>query len=493
MNESSKPTSVVSQALVVLTGALVAYVAWASLPWPLVHDAPIMHYVAWRIADGAVPYRDLFDMNFPGVYLIHLAVVTVMGTGDFGWRLFDLAWLAATCLVIARLARPWGRAAATGGALLFALYHLAGGPWQAGQRDFLLCVFLLLGALGVARWADGAGARDLAWAGLALGAGVTIKPHAVLLAAGLAGFVAVRGRQRGASVRGLVTFVAAAAVAPAGVVAWIGLAGGLGAWRQIVFGYVLPLYSHLAGPDAWRIYRPEAWGPIALVLVVTVVWAVRSGRVGPDHVVALIGVGYGVVHYVIQGKGWEYHLYPLAAFASVLAFSAVEPALRLRRHAFAVALAAGLAAVVVLLGLKAHEAAGDGAQWWWDKERLVRLLVSDLEAALHPHDTVQVLDTSEGGIHALLRLGVVEPTRFLYDFHFYHDVSAPEIQRLRAELVRGMDARAPRFVVLLDRGWPSGGPDRVADFPELSQRLATTYRVVARRPGYQIFARRTDS
>ena len=46
--------------------------------WPLVHDAPIMHYVAWRIAEGAVPYRDLFDMNFPGVYLLHLLVVTTL-------------------------------------------------------------------------------------------------------------------------------------------------------------------------------------------------------------------------------------------------------------------------------------------------------------------------------------------------------------------------------------------------------------------------------
>jgi hypothetical protein len=49
----------------VATLALV--LAWRSRSWPLVHDAPIMHYIAWRIADGAVPYRDLFDMNQPGV------------------------------------------------------------------------------------------------------------------------------------------------------------------------------------------------------------------------------------------------------------------------------------------------------------------------------------------------------------------------------------------------------------------------------------------
>ena len=58
------PFSVV---LVVALIGLTARLLWLSRHWPLVHDAPIMHYLAWRISEGAVPYRDLFDMNFPGV------------------------------------------------------------------------------------------------------------------------------------------------------------------------------------------------------------------------------------------------------------------------------------------------------------------------------------------------------------------------------------------------------------------------------------------
>ena len=53
------------------SGALAAYLAWRSLGWPLIHDAPLMHYIAWVIAEGGIPYRDVFDMNLPGVYLIH--------------------------------------------------------------------------------------------------------------------------------------------------------------------------------------------------------------------------------------------------------------------------------------------------------------------------------------------------------------------------------------------------------------------------------------
>ena len=163
---------------------LLAYLVWASRAWPLIHDAPLMHYIAWRSAEGAVPYRDLFDMNFPGIYLLHMVALGLFGAGDGGWRAFDLGWLVLTALAAAWLARPWGRLAAAGAALFVVVYHLAGGAWQAGQRDFLLCPFLLLGALGVARWAERPpGRSSLAWAGLALGAGITVKPHAGLLAA----------------------------------------------------------------------------------------------------------------------------------------------------------------------------------------------------------------------------------------------------------------------------------------------------------------------
>jgi len=101
------------QALVVLALAvLVGALAWRSRGWPLIHDAPLMYYIAWRIGEGAVPYRDLFDMNFPGVYLLHLAALRLFGAGDAGWRVFDLAWLAATSLAAAALAARWGRFAA---------------------------------------------------------------------------------------------------------------------------------------------------------------------------------------------------------------------------------------------------------------------------------------------------------------------------------------------------------------------------------------------
>src|SRR6185503_7005295 len=120
---SSRPTSGSLRLISAASALLLAYLAWASRGWPLIHDAPLMHYIAWLIGQGAVPYRDAFDMNLPGVYLLHLAVLRVGGADDLSWRLFDLGWLALTCGVLVVYCRlvghrggraPVGRARARG-------------------------------------------------------------------------------------------------------------------------------------------------------------------------------------------------------------------------------------------------------------------------------------------------------------------------------------------------------------------------------------------
>jgi hypothetical protein len=470
-------------------GALAtARLLWWSMTWPLVHDAPLMHYVAWRILQGDVPYRDLFDMNFPGVYVVHLFVVGVLGTGDLAWRVFDLAWLGAACVAAAVFAARWGRLAAGTAGVLLALYHLSCGAWQAGQRDFLLCPLLLAGALGVARWIETGRSRALLLGGLALGASATIKPHAIVLAGTLGVVVAVAAwRARRSISAALVLFVAGCTLAPLATLGWLALAGALPAWRAIVFDYLLPLYSRLGRDVAWNVYRPEVFLPVGAGAVLSVVGALGGGRFGPRHVVAALGVVYGAVHFVGQGKGWEYHLHPLAAFGVVMLSAEIEPALRRLRRPVAVPLLLSVVLAGVLFTQRATAVSPAG--WERDKADGARRLAAELAPMLGPGETVQVLDTTAGGIHALLRLGARQPTRFLYDFHFFHDPGHPTIRALRAELIQQLDARPPALYVVFERGWPTGGYERVDTFPELAARLAE-YDLVQVGSEYRIHAQR---
>src|SRR5262249_35515531 len=254
--------------------------------------------------------------------VVHMLALRLFGWSDAGWRAFDLTWLGLTALAAAALAARWGRLAAAGAGLFFAVYHLAAGAWQTGQRDFLLCAFLLLGALGVARWAERpAKPASLAWGGLALGAGITVKPHAGLLAAALLVLVAVVARGAG---RPVAPFTVALVVPALAVVAWLAAAGALAAWYEIVVGYLVPLYSRLGRPAHWSFYRWHVWIPIAAGAALSLGSALASRRFGARHAVVALGLGYGVAHFFVQDKGWEYHLYPLAAFAGVALFAEIE-------------------------------------------------------------------------------------------------------------------------------------------------------------------------
>ena len=165
-----------------LTGlaGVTAFLAWRSLGWPLIHDAPIFHYAAWLESQGAVPYRDVFDMNFPGAHLLHRLVLALFGAGDWGFRGFDLLWLTLTAALILGYCGKFGVRSAGAAALLFAIYHLAGGAWRAGQRDFLLCALLLAGLWGVAQaWGSG-NLSALVAGGVSFGAAALVKPQALL-------------------------------------------------------------------------------------------------------------------------------------------------------------------------------------------------------------------------------------------------------------------------------------------------------------------------
>jgi Dolichyl-phosphate-mannose-protein mannosyltransferase len=481
---------------------LLAYLVWASRSWPLIHDAPLMHYIAWLIDQGGVPYRDVFDMNLPGAYLLHLAVLRIAGPGDIAWRLFDLAWLAATCnLLVAychRISHGWAPAAA---ALLFALYHLSGGDWHAGQRDFLLCFFLLLGAWGVARGTEQAASGALVWGGLALGAAMTIKPHAALYWLFCAA-IAARDRSWAVSpwrAAGLV--IAAGLVVPGAVFGWLAWRGGLGPFVDIFGGYVVPLYSRVGWMSPWQaiVWHPYGRPVIALLALLVVLALLAPTSQEPARKgLALVGVLYGLIHFVVQGKGWEYQLYPLILFCCALAPAAVvswrhiglSRALDLFGARRPIALAAW-ALLVIVLGVKGVEASDAG--WIAEKARRVAAITRDLQPITPPGATVQVMDTTSGGIHSLLRLHLRQPTRFIYDFCFFHDVGDPRIEALRAEFMSGLEAGRPAAVVVLEESWPDPGYGRLDTFPRLREYLERAYAPPLEGAGYRIYAKRSDS
>ena len=481
-------------ALVLALAALVGWLVWVSLGWPLFFDAPLMHYVAWRIQDGAVPYRDVFDMNFPGVYLLHMAVLTVLGPGSAAWRAVDLALSAAIAALLFRLARPFGARAAATGALLFTAYHLSGGPGQEGQRDLFVFCFLLGATLGVARAieADQRGSGPAFAAGLCLGIGVTIKPVAAVYALFMLGALAVAARRRARPWLGRVTALCGGAALPVvAITAWLVEKEALSAFLELVFSFVLPLYSRIGRHSVWRTLSPLHYAYLALVTALalgSIATAWRRGALGPRMALLGVGLAYGVLNYVAQGKGWSYHLIPWVGFACPLAASRLESASPRAR----VALVAGVAALSAATLAKGVEVVRAFAPQPGKATR-IEGLVAALRPCAERGPTIQVFDTTAGGIHALLRLHIRQPTRFIYDFQFFFEPENPYVQKLRAEFMRDLRTNPPECVVVFEEAWPTGDYHRLESFAEFGNWLAEDYVLDLEQDGYRVYAQRDHS
>jgi len=484
-----------SQALVAASAGLLLYFFWRSLGWPLIHDAALMHYIAWLIGEGAVPYRDTFDSNMPGAYLIHLAVLAIGGTGDVTWRVFERGWLGATSALAYLYCRPLGdRWTAAIAGLLFAIHHQGGGPSLAGQRDFLLCLFLLAGAYGVARSSERGGRLPpLLAAGLILGFATMVTPLAGLYLVAGAGAAALGRHRAGRSwLAGAAAVVGAGLVAPALMFGWLAWIGGLRELFLILTEWTLPFYSQVGSRSSWHVLVSLPWVLLAGTALLGALRPVREPH-GMRRALALAGVGYGLLHFGVQAKGYDYHLYPLALFLCLLSAVALAPESRdagseragFRRHARALAI--GLVAVTIVV-LGGRGVARLGEPWEASRAERVDAVVADLRKLLAPGETVQVLGPPGG--HVLLRLRLKQPTRFFTDFQFYVWTGDPRIQALRAEFMAGLEARPPAAIVAFPGRGANGPYGRLPEFPALDQLLDRRYAIAVEGNGYRIYAKR---
>jgi 4-amino-4-deoxy-L-arabinose transferase-like glycosyltransferase len=106
---------------------VVAAIAFAALraPFlslPLERDEGEYAYVAWRMLEGEVPYRDAFDQKPPGVFLAYLGAFSLLGRSTEAIHLFAHLWNAGTAaLLFLLLRRLAGGLAAALGVFVFAV------------------------------------------------------------------------------------------------------------------------------------------------------------------------------------------------------------------------------------------------------------------------------------------------------------------------------------------------------------------------------------
>ncbi|MFN9113709.1 MAG: glycosyltransferase family 39 protein, partial [Bacteroidota bacterium] len=299
-----------------------------SLDWPIFHDAPILHYIAWRINHGLVPYRDLFDMNMPGTYLLHLFCLRVFGDGNLAFRFFDISLLALSGSAIWALSKSYSRTFALVGALLFCSIHLNNGIMYAGQRDFMMLPFLLWAIFSIDRLHEtGRLAHALVFS-VCITAACWIKPIAVLLGIPCLIWFLISSHSVASKLRALSIMALSGLLVSIGIVLWLHWLGALEYfWRMLID--FLPLYSSIGRENIlmWvaRFVLALGYDLPMMIILFGLIWRYRES-IGRQLPVLLIFVTYGYIHYYAQQKYWSYHAYPFWA-SLALAVAIVMPRL----------------------------------------------------------------------------------------------------------------------------------------------------------------------
>jgi hypothetical protein len=470
------------------------YSAVRSLSWPMMYDATWFNYAAWRILGGAVPYRDLFEINMPGTLLMHMGVVRFLGTSDQAFYIFNLMGVVGSAAILAVYLRPYGRWAAALGPALFVAQYWTFDQRYMGQRDFMMAPLLLLGAHVVASSLE----RGRGWlwfflAGVPVGAAIMIKPFPGALLFLLVGVVlAVRWRSRGQALACALGLVAGAAAVPLLLLLWLAWLGALAPFYTIFAEYTLPVYGSLQTvglkQELLEIIRQlqftAPFWPLAVLLPARLLNGAR-----PRSLILLACLLYGVAHILLQGRAWPYH-FILTFFMTLLA-AAVFVGVPLSGGPGRLRLAAVIALTVVALPLSyaAFDNARKISSLTTSQPLAVSLKADLLAQHLGPDDTVQVLDTNDGGVTALYQLQIRQPTGFYFDAPLFYRPELPVVQALRQQFMAQLAAHPPRLVVYFHRTWPEFlGIERLQTFPALAGFLAERYIVIQVRSGaYTIY------
>ena len=487
-------TKVLRILMAIVLGCISVAFVLLSYRWPVVGDAQIFHYYHLLMAHGFAPYRDFPDINMPGSHIVESWQVSLFGGSDLGARIYDFTLLGLLTLAMIVIALPYDWLAGFFAGVLFTLQHACnGGSWNAGERDEVMAVLIMI---GYAFLFEGLRKRKpflLLAFGWALGMASALKPTVAPLGMVLLGEAVWQIRRRDE--------------APLPYIAW-GVGGALIAgavvfeflWHYHVFGDFLycfrtyvPLY---AGMDrrsfALLLRRLLPFGAWAILPFAGAAALATSKWRTWESGALLIGATFGALSYFAQGRGYSHHTYPIAA--CVLLWSSIEIASAARskkRGILALAVAGIVAATFVVLPLYCY--------------RLTRTIPNNdfgvsLESDLSRmggerlNGRIQCLDVVRGCYGALYHLGLVQSTPIVGDILLFAPEKSPIIDQFRESIFSMFLSRPPAVIVVSDEWFDRPSTfDKVDNWPRFAAYLKSNYRLSIERhftianTGYRIY------
>jgi arylsulfatase A-like enzyme len=504
-----------------------------SLIYPFGRDQGSYSYAGWVLLEGGMPYLDVYAYKPPMNVLLHALAMGVFGVNTWAIRAMDIAWTAATGLVVASVAAElWKRRDATlavGLAVPFFYYQID--YWTTAQTDgwmTLPCAAAVWAVLRGGRALDRGTRRAVVWwmgAGALAGAAVLFKYTAGLI--GLPMLLAlawVRATYLRRVWIGIPATLVGGLLTLGACGAWLWIGGAWDAFVETQLGLASYIGTRADLSDISQTLKwlftltrtktdlvPLVWAPF-IALVPALIAARPKSRAD--------WVGWGLVmswwlmafaNVLAQGKFYDYHYLPLlapSALVTGLGFSALLrlPLSRVPQRGFRAAIVAGLIAVAIVvtpLGGRAAELArvtvgGQTIEEYVASRSEYALSLYNVGEIRDVADLLQETTTPEQRVFlwgyaptVFVRARRHTVSRFLYNF----PLRTPwRNQEYRAELMSTLRAEPPEVFIVAseDRyvGLTGSKLDSAAllrEFEELNDFVGSRYALETKIGRYSVF------
>ena len=457
------------------------------------YDPPLMHFMAWRISEGDVPYQDFWDMNGPAIYMVHLLLLLFPGSPTQVYAGLMIV-LTAACVASAAITAGFTRrtpliGGLTGLATL--VWILNAGNQILAQRDLVIAAC----AVGALAFVHDMPSRAWRWfvSGFLIAFAIGVKPLAAPF--GLMAFAATLYLDLAASASALGwnarlrRTLGLAAGGAAGVAFWFAFlvfTGSVGAWWSTMTGFNVAEYAHI-GREPFEMLAASPVMATALVGCVIGLYAAFAAtnsqriRAREESIFLLLVAGFGFVGialYFIQGKGWLYQTVP-AGLLGLLSFGAAATWLAAHgRRLLALAVM-----VAMLLTIRVYDLRVQISPAFQQQMAAPTGYVDDMASAMRalpPGMKVQPLDTAEGALQAMFAARREQASPIVYDFVLFSG-SAEAQSKARQVLLQSIGDTRPA-ILITNQGWPDKrrlGHERVSSFAELHALLGGEYRLQA--------------
>jgi len=431
-----------------------------SLRWPaaISPDAVILRFEATQMLAGRFPGTDFVSINLPFTHLVHILGLTIFGSDDTGFRILDLSWLTGTALLLYALLRyGHGRAAAISGVILFSLFPVEATPYGAFQREVILFPLLLAVVFFLQKLEKGEALGNelyfYAGTGALIVCSALIKPPILLFYFLLFVYHTIRiGRkeaftnlaQRGGA------FIAGAIIAPLAICLPLAGYGVLydyfAGWQKQTAIYLELVELKSAATLASNLFT--VWPPRMILalnegyldpldtghfslfhLTVLCLWCYLAfqRRLHPAPLFLFVA---GVAMYLVQLRGFQYHLYP--AWLALMIMLAQICGLLLERASVRSLALACLGAILLLAwqdrGLRTYRGTG-----LLERERPAGFLLPVALAELARAGNHKSIVTLE---HASIALSAVQASRLEFPSPYPVDyvLRKPSVYRSEARI-----------------------------------------------------------